>query len=102
MEMSRCCLVNSPRNSASTPATWSGFTARIRTFGKFRDLGVGGDGFRAGFLGEMFPRGSPTGSPAMISLGKTISARTKPLASAVAILPAPRKPMFNVVAMNVL
>jgi len=40
-------------------------------------------------------------SPAMIYLGKTISVRTKPRARAVAILPAPRKPMVSLVAMEI-
>src|SRR5882724_2261477 len=41
-----------------------------------------------------------TGSLAMICFGVTRPARTKPLASAVAILPAPRKPIDNLDAMG--
>ena len=94
MEISRCSFVKCSRISASTPATWSGFTARMKHPGKFGDLGVGFGDATADFVGEIFAR-SLHGIAGHDLSALTIPAWMKPLASAVAILPAPRKPMLN-------
>ena len=62
--------------------------------GELHHCRVGRSRLRAGFLAKE-ARAVSLGSLAMTCLAVTSPARIKPLASAVAILPAPRKPMVS-------
>ena len=75
-----------------------GQNQNLRGLGDFK---IGRKSFRAGFGGEMFPRGvKRVGGEKLVRL--TSLALRKPLASAVAILPAPRKPILSGAAMRIL
>ena len=94
MEMRQCLPVRWSRTSASTPPTWSGLTARTSTSANLATSGLDTVVFAPTSLPNA-ARAASLGSLAITSPAVTSPARIKPRARAVAILPAPRKPMVS-------
>src|SRR5581483_1893722 len=94
IEIKRWSFVKLPRISCNTPATWSGLTASNSTLANFTTSRLDALAL-APTSRPKAAQAAATGSLAIICSGVASPARTKPRASAMPILPAPRKPIVR-------